>query len=275
MKIADSLRQECMPEMVYSICKMTLIEKDRDSIQRAITLGDNSKETQEQFNQVFRFACDCEFIKEDKGSGKVECLLDTSKLGSFAQFRMQVANNVFSNKNSKFVKISEWYLGKEDDYIFSQDTSDSLAAYINSELDLKVDKYYALGFRFWMVALGFLSFQSYRKSAVMFSCHNYLIQWIGEKKFVRNTYFPVREFMDLLIRDCAIFDSMIRNNHLNLAFSMAMRVLKNAGYIDARRVKDSGDVWHIIDSRLDPWIMSDADSESRYRNEFSELMIKR
>ncbi len=275
MKIADSLRQECMPEMVYSICKMTIIKNDRGSIQRAITLGDNRKETQEQFNQVFRFACDCEFIKEDKGSGRVECLLDTSKLGSFAQFRMQVANNVFSNKNSKFTKISEWYLGKEDDYIFSLDTSESLAAYINSELNLKVDKFYALGFRFWMVDLGFLSFQNYRKSAMMFSCHNYLIQWIGEKKFVRKKYFPVREFMDELIRDCAIFDSMIRNNHLNLAFSMAMRVLKSAGYIDARRVKDSGDVWHIKDSRLDPWIMSDADSESRYRNEFSELMIKR
>lgn len=275
MKIADSLRQECMPDMVYSICKMTLIEKDRDRIQQAITLGNNDKETQEQFNKVFRFACDCEFIKEDKGTGSVECMLDENRLNTFSQFRMQVANNIFKNKNSKFVKISEWYLGKEDGYIFSQDTGEALSAYINDELKMDVDKFYALGFRFWMVALGFLSFQNYRRSAVMFSCQNYLMQWINEKKFIQNKFFPVREFMDELTLDCPVFETMIRNNHLNLAFSMAMRVLKGTGYIDARRVKDSGDVWHIRDSVLDPWILSDSDSESRYRNEFSELMIKR
>ena len=275
MKIADSLRHECMPEMVYSICKMSLIEKERDKIQLAISLGNNDKPTQEQFNKVFKFASDCGFIKEDKGASTVECLLNKEKLNSFAQFRMQVANNVFQNKNSKFVKISEWYMGKEDFYIFTRDTGESLASYINSELNLGVDKFYALGFRFWMVDLGFLSFQNYRRSAALFSCHNYLIQWLNEKSFDYNTFFPVRVFMDELTADCPLFESMIRNNHLNLAFSMAMRVLKGAGYIDARRVKDSGDVWHLKDSALDPWILSDADSGSRYRNEFSELMIKR
>ena len=94
-----------------------------------------------------------------------------------------------------------------------------------------------------------------------------------ESKFERNVYLPVRMIMDRLVIDCPLFETMIHNNHLNLAFSMAMRVLKNAGYIDARRVKDSGDVWHIKDSDLDPWIISDQDANSRYKNEFSELMI--
>lgn len=275
MKIADGLRHEYMPEMVYSICKMTLIEKDRDKIQRAITLGNDSKATLEQFNKVFKFACDCGFIKEDKGTGTVECMLDHSKLDTFGHFRMQVANNVFLNKDSKFVTISEWYMSKEDSYIFSRDTGDELASYINDELKLNVDKFYAIGFKFWMVDLGFLSFQNYRRSAAMFSCQNYLMQWIKEKNFERNKYFPVRVFMDALVTDCPLFETMIRNNHLNLAFSMAMRALKGSGYIDARRVKDSGDVWHLKDSLLDPWILSDSDSGSKYRNEFSELMIKR
>lgn len=272
MKIADSLRHECMPEMVYSICKMSLIQKEKDVIQRDISLNDTSKESQEQFNKVFKFARDCGFIKEV--DGKVECLLDVEKLDTFADFRMQVANNVFRNKTTKFVKVAEWYMKKEDNYVFSRDTGDSLAAYINDELDLGVDKFFALGFRFWMVDLGFLSFQTYRKSAVLFSCQNYLLQWINEQNFERNNYFPVRVIMDKLIQDCPLFESMINNNHLNMAFSMAMRVLKSAGYIDVRRVKDSGDVWHVKDSVLDPWIVGDSDSESKYRNEFSEIMIK-
>lgn len=273
MKIADSLRQECMPEMVYSICKMSMIQKDRDKIQRAITLNNNDNASQDQFNKVFKFACDCEFIRDVNGT--VSCMLDQDKLNNFAQFRMQIANKVFENKNSKFSRIAEWYMSKEDSYIFSRDTGEKLAAYINSELNLDVDKFYALGFRFWMVALGFLSFQGYRRYAAMYACHNYLMQWIKENDFERNEFFPVRLFMEKLISDCSLFDSMIKNNHLNMAFSMAMRVLKNADYIDARRVKDSGDVWHIKDAILDPWIISDADAESKYRNEFSELMIKR
>ena len=187
MKIADSLRHECMPEMVFSICKMSMIQTDKEKIQRAISLNNTDKATQDQFNKVYKFACDCGFIKDV--NGVVECLLDKKILNSFAEFRMQIANEVFTNKNSKFVTIAEWYMGKEDEYIFSRDTGDTLAAYINAELGLGVDKFYALGFRFWMVDLGFLSFQNYRKAAAMFSCHNYLIQWIGEKNFEKNKYF--------------------------------------------------------------------------------------
>ena len=271
MKIADGLRQECMPEMVFSICKMSLIQNDREMIQKIITLNNNDKISQEQFNQVFKFACDCGFITDQ--NGKVRCELNNSKLEKFSQFRMQVANSVFKDKTTKFAKIAEWYMNKEDYYIFSQDTSQTLAAYISDELKIEVNKSYALGFRFWMVDLGFLSFQNYRRGAALFSCHNYLRQWLVEQEFEKNVYLPVRMIMDRLVIDCPLFETMIHNNHLNLAFSMAMRVLKNAGYIDARRVKDSGDVWHIKDSDLDPWIISDQDANSRYKNEFSELMI--
>lgn len=273
MKIADSLRQECMPEMVYSICKMTLIYNDKEKIQRAICLNNNSQKSQDQFNTVYKFAKDCGFITEQKG--KAYCLLDNNKLETFAQFRFQVANNVFQTNDSLFEKIAKWYMNKDDYYIFTRESSESLAEYTNSELKTEIDKYYALGFRFWMVDLGFLSFQNYRRGAMLFSCHNYLLQWIKDQNFEENIFFPVRKMMDRLIMDCPLFESMIHNNHLNLAFSMAMRVLKNAEYIDARRVKDSGDVWHIEDSVLDPWIISDSDLTSKYRNEFTELKIIR
>ena len=271
MRIADSLRQECMPEMVFSICKMALIQNDREMIQRAITLNHNDKNSQEQFNQVFKFACACEFITDQ--NGKVRCELDNSKLETFSQFRMQVANGVFKDQTTNFTKIAEWYMNKEDYYIFSQDSGQALAAYISDELKINVDRFYALGFRFWMVDLGFLSFQNYRRGAVLFSCHNYLRQWLEEQKFERNVYLPVRLVIDQLISDCPLFGTMIHNNHLNMAFSMAMRVLRSAGYIDIRRVKDSGDVWHIKDSDIDPWIISSQDVNSGYKNEFSELMI--
>lgn len=273
MKIADSLRQECMPEMVYTLCKMTCVQDDREKIQAAICLKDSVKKSQEQFNIVYLFAKNCGFITEQ--NGKVKCLLDESKMDTFRQFRMQIAKNVFKTNDSKFEKIARWYMGKEDYYIFSRDTADSLSEYINQELHVEISKDYTLGFRFWMADLGFLSFQNYRRGALMFSCHNFLLQWINEQGFVEGEFFPVRKMMDTLITDCPLFESMIYNNHLNLALSMAMRVLKNAGYIDTIRVKDSGDVWHIKDSNLDPWIIKDSDSESRYRNEFSELMIKR
>lgn len=278
MRIDDSLRPECMPEMVYCICKMTLIKDEKEEIQRAICLDYKNKESQAQFNQVFEFAVKSGFIKNQNGI--VTCCLDKSRIDTFAQFRMQVANEVFKNRDSKFVKVAEWYMKKEDYYIFSQDTGESLAAYYNDEKVADEDKTnrisreFAHGFWFWMVDLGFLSFQSYRSGPALFSCHNYLRQWIQEQNFERGKYYPVRIFMNQLFKDCPLFESMQHQNHLNLAFSMAMRVLKNTNYIDVKRVKDSGDVWHLMDTNIDPWIIiNDSDSKSSYKNEFSELSI--
>lgn len=249
MKIADSLRHECMPEMVYSVCKLADGHRERADIQRLITLGVTDKESQDQFSNVFNFAKECNFISEE--NMKVMCLLDQNKMSTFKDFRMQVAKGVFDNRNTKFTRAAEWFLTQNEVELFSIDTAEKLSASFTSTFGFNPDKYFALGFRFWMVALGFAAFQGYRKSAIAFACFDILEQWIAESKFEKGKAFAARSFFDSLTGDISVFDVMISNNKLNTALSMALRTLRDAGMISLVYTKDSSDVWHLDEAKLD------------------------
>lgn len=262
MKIADSLRHECMPEMVYSICKLANGERERSDIQKLITLGATDKESQDQFSNVFNFAKECNFITEE--NTKIICLLDSNKLNTFKEFRMQVVKGVFENRNTKFTKAAEWFLALNEEDIFSFDTGEKLSANFSASLGFNPDKYFALGFRFWMVALGFAAFQGYRKSAIAFACFDILSQWINESEFEKGKNIAARVFFDSLEKDIVIFRSMISNNKLNTALSMALRTLRDAEIINLVYTKDSSDVWHLEEAKID------AGNEDR----FTELIIR-
>lgn len=249
MKIADTLRHECMPAMVYSICKMCINDIEKNELQKLITLDDNSKPSQEQFNKVFAFAKECMFIAENNGI--VSCKLNADKLNSFKEFRMQVFKGVFENRNTKFTKMVEWYLQKSSTDIFAVDTADALAALVNAEIGLGVDKFFALGFRFWMVDLGLAAMQNYRKSAIVFACHNIIKQILEECDLEKNRSIQARIFMNNLLEEGVVFKGLVSNNKINTALSMALRVLRDAGSIELIYVKDSSDVWHLQDSKFD------------------------
>lgn len=249
MKIADTLRQECMPEMVYSVCKLSKNSYTRAEIQKMITLAADDKESQSQFSNVFNFARDCNFISEK--DGEVMCLLEPEKLDSFKQFRMQVNKGIFQNRSTKFYKASEWFLSQEDTDIFSLETAEKLSTSFTNALDFNPDKSFALGFRFWIVALGFAAFQGYRKSAIGFACHDIIGQWVYDCSLKQGVQIPARAFFEALCNDIGIFETMMSNNKLNLALSSALRTLRDAGVIKLIYTKDSSDVWHLYESKLD------------------------
>ena len=248
MKIADTLRHECMPEMVFSVCKLANGQYSRSEMQRLIILDDMDNESQTQFSKVFNFAKECNFITEERD--KVICLLGED-ISSFKKFRMQVVKGIFSNRNTKFVKAAEWFLNQNDIDIFSIDTAEKLSVSFSTNLGFKPDKYFALGFRFWLVALGFAAFQGYRKAAIAFSCHDIIEQWIYESDFEKCKQINARNFFNALCGDIPVFDTMISNNKLNMAFSMGLRVLRDIGVIQLQYTKDSSDVWHLDESKLD------------------------
>lgn len=262
MKIADSLRQESMPEMVYGLCRLSSGGYKRDELQKLITLEAEDKESQDQFAQVFNFAKECNFISEE--SSKVKCLLDTKKLNSFKDFRMQVVKGVFENRGTKFYKAAEWFLSQEDNDILTLDSAEKLSSRFVTSLGFNPDKFFALGFRFWMVDLGFAAFQGYRRSAIVFACQDILEQWICESHFQRSKKIAAREFFDKLCAEIGIFETMISNNKLNLSFSMALRILRDTGLIELVYTKDSSDVWHLRESSF----------EKANMDRFTEVVIK-
>ena len=123
MKIADSLRQECMPEIIYSICKLVGSKSyKKDEIKTYITLNCNSVQ---EYNKAFAFANECGFIKSS-GDEKVSTVFTKEQLASFRRFRHAIFMGIFKDEPTIFNSLARWYLGQKSD-IFGVKSAQDLA----------------------------------------------------------------------------------------------------------------------------------------------------
>ena len=250
MKIADSLRQECMPEIIYSICKLAGSKSyKKDEIKTYITLNCNSVQ---EYNKAFAFANECGFIKSS-GDERVSTVFTKEQLTSFRRFRHAIFMSVFKDEPTIFNSLARWYLGQNVE-IFGVKSAQDLAVLFPKEISSGKEKDAALGFRFWMVALGLCMFSKTGNSlCLVFATNNAIRDWLEfEKPFEQNTTILAKDFFDKLISDCPIFESCIDENQINLALSMGLRVLHLDGVIELKYVTDSGDIWHLVESISNP-----------------------
>ncbi len=253
MIIADSLRQEAMPEMVFAICKMALLKPKKEAMQKMITLESGEKSAL-QFARVYQFSIKCGFVSE-AGDETVTTIFTEDELSSFRHFRHAVLRGVFSEQETAFTKAAKWYLRQnipedveKEHSVFSLGT----AADFLRELpdDLNVDEPFVLGFRFWMVALGLASFTPLGPGPVsrplLFATHRAISDWLEfSQPFQKEVRIHAKDFFTRLKTDCPVFDGCIKNNTIAPSLSSGLRVLQSCGDIELIRVADAGDVWHL------------------------------
>lgn len=252
MNISNTLRQECMPEMVYSICKLAGSKSYyKEDVKRLITLGNTSKESNDQYNKVYRFAIDCGFIGEDVNDN-VFVNFSKKELSCFKAFRYAIFSDVFKNSQTIFTSLTKWYLSQERD-IFSVKAIGDLLTRVPQDLGVRSEEY-LLGFRFWIVALGLAMMQKAGKGATLvFATNNILNDWIElSNPFEKGKPILANEFFDKLTIDCPLFKCCMVGNDINLALSMGLRVLNLNGLIELKYTTDSGDIWHLTNSISDP-----------------------
>lgn len=250
MKIENSLRQECMPEMVYSLCKLVGSKAyPHEEIKRLITLDSNDVS---EFNKVLRFAVECEFIGENS-ENKATTTFTPKELASFRTFSYAIFRDVFKNSKTRFNGLARWFLTQQTD-IFTCKSAQELAVKIPVDQFPGVDNNYMLGFRFWMVSLGLGMFSKSGGSEVLvFATNNILLEWLAfEKPFKKRKPILAREFFERLIQDCPVFGDCIIGNEVNLALSMGLRVLHLNEVIELKNITDSGDIWHLTKSVSNP-----------------------
>lgn len=250
MKIADGLRPECMPEIIYSICKLVGSNSyKKDEVKSYITLNCDSVQ---EYNKAFAFAAECGFIKVG-GDERVTTEFTTEQLSSFRNFRHAIFMDVFNGEPTMFNSLARWYLSQGSD-IFGVKTGQDLAVKFPKEIFSGKEKDAALAFRFWMVALGLCMFSKTGNSlAMVFATNNAIQDWLEfEKPFKRNTTILAKDFFDKLLADCPVFANCIEGNQVKLALSMGLRVLHLNGVIELKYVTDSGDIWHLVESISNP-----------------------
>ena len=257
MIIADTLRQEAMPEMVFAICKMALLKPKKSAMQRIITLGSPDKTSSQQFSRVYQFSIRCGFIKE-AGDGTVSTVFSDKELSCFRRFRHAVLCGVFSDQDTSFTVLARWYLSQnipaDPENSSSVFSLGSAADFIHSlPSNVSVDEDYILGFRFWMVALGLASFTPLgtgpASRPLLFATHRAIGDWLDySQPFPKEVRIHAKVFLDKLVKDCSVFSTCIKDNTLSSSLSSGLRVLQACGRIELVKITDAGDIWHLSKS---------------------------
>ena len=250
MKISDNLRHECMPEMVYSICKLAGNKSySKNDLRRLITLDSDDLQI---YNKVFRFSVECGFITEGVDD-TVIVNFSKDQLASFRAFRYTIVMDIFKSSGTMFTALAKWYLSQSTD-IFTYKSAQDLAVAIPNDIFSGIEKDYILGFRFWMAALGFGMFSKSGASEILvFATNNILLDWLSfEKPFKKGKPILSREFFGLLTQNCPAFSDCVSGNDINVALSMGLRVLHLNEVIKLKYTTDSGDIWHLSNSISNP-----------------------
>ena len=271
MIIADTLRQEMMPEMVFSICKLAVNKPKKEEMQRQTTL-DTDGDSAAQFTRVFQFATKCGFISE-AGDGTVSTSFSKTDLSSFRRFRYSVLRSVFASQDTAFTIAAKWYISQDipqtvhkGQSVFSLNTA---AEYVTAmPKSLNVDENFVNGFRFWMAALGLVSFTALGTAVasrpMLFATHRALGDWIEySEPFKTEALVSARAFFERLVFDLPVFSNCIEGNIVSSSLSSGLRVLESCGQIEIKRITDAGDVWHLSKSNFY--------SKS---NDFTDIIIK-
>lgn len=246
MRIANTLRKEAMPEMVYAMCKLAgYKEYQKQEFINLMTL-------ENPHNQVARdgygFCINCGFLTES-GDEKVLTPFDEVELANFSRFRYKVAANVFQDRGTLFTSVTKWFL-EQDRSIFKYRTSNDLASILPLEPELVNITEYTLGFRNWVEALGLATVASTGSSgALVFSVHRLLKDWlIYAEPFRQNEPVMAAAFFRKLSEDLPQFAGLAVDNQVKESLSMGLRVLHNLGVIAIVYTHDSQDIWHLTPS---------------------------
>ncbi|MBE6073591.1 MAG: hypothetical protein E7202_03435 [Selenomonas ruminantium] len=253
MKIDDSLRNEVMPEMVYSLCRLVASRRlSQKEIVRALALGaDNEKKIRDSVNKVFNFAQKSGMIRKNEESEIWECLFRDDELLSFRSFRHALFMKAAPNENVRFGKIVQWYLS-QDPELLRIEKAEALIQNLPEDILMK-DAQNARGFIIWACALGVMQ-RGYagaknRAMNIYPKIDGCISDWLYyEKPFQKGERVLVRDFMQQMRSDCPLLKDTFAGNDINRVLSNALRILDGTGWIRLRYTKDSGDVWHLTRS---------------------------
>lgn len=246
MRIANTLRKEAMPEMVYVMCKLARYkEYHKQELINLVTLENLHNQTA---RDVYSFCIDCGFLTES-GDEEVLTPFDEADLEDFSRFRYKVAANVFQGRGTLFTSVTKWFL-EQDRSVFKYRTANDLASVLPLDSNQVNITEYTLGFRNWMEGLGLATVASTGSSgALVFAVHRLLKDWLTYAvPFRRNEPVMATEFFRKLNEDLPQFAGVAKENQVKESLSMGLRVLHNLGVIEIVYTHDSSDIWHLTQS---------------------------
>lgn len=231
-KESDNMRPGPTPERVLAICR--LVGKGSYSVQELFKLTEldmDSKTEEESIRRSIEAAEELKLI--GKKNDKYYLLIDEASLESATVFRKTISPIIFSNPQSTFFKLTEWYISHSDltQAINRFDDFAAIAAKNGVESIAEND---VLGWRFWMRYLGHA--YQYNKTLIP-----NMYTRIGDalENVKPGTKMTCNQFLTWLKTNVPEAASSCSNEGFSLAVSNGLRSLSEAGKIELLSTMDA------------------------------------
>lgn len=252
-KEKDSMRPGPTPERVLAICR--LVEKGSYTLSELHQLCqlDKAASTLEEIRESIETAEELNLIK--KQGDKYILNVESERLSSAGQFRKTVAPLIFSDKNTTFFKLTEWFISNANQ-IFALNGFDDFAAVAAKTGVDTIKENDVLGWRFWMRYLGHA--YQYNKTLIPNMKVRMEDAMSGLEEGSRMTCIQFVAWLKENIPEAA---SSCSGAELPLAVSNGLRTLQSEGKIELISTRDA------VRTSLYPL-------RGMETNDFSDIVIK-
>lgn len=249
----DNMRPGPTPERVLAICRLLEKEPYTSSELHQLCELDKAASTTEEIRRSVEAAEELNLIQ--KQGDKYILNVDGERLSSAGEFRKTVAPLIFSNKNSTFFKLTEWFISNANQ-VFTLNGFDDFAAVAAKTGVDTIKENDVLGWRFWMRYLGHA--YQYNKTLIPNMKVRMEDAMSGLKKGSRMTCVQFVAWIKENIPEAA---SACSNRELPLAISNGLRTLQSEGRIELVSTRDA--------IRISLYPLRGVET-----NEFSDIVIK-
>ena len=227
----DNMRPGPTPERVLAICR--LVEKGSYTSSELHQLCELDKEPShsEEVRRSIEAAEELGLIRKELD--KYELNVQNKCLLSAKQFRKTIAPLVFSNKNTTFFKLTEWFIANANQIFVLNKFEDFAVVAAKTGAD-KIKENDVLGWRFWMRYLG----HAYQYNRTLIPNMKVRIEdaMYGFEKGSRMTSIQFVAWLKVNIPEAA---SSCSNIELPLAVSNGLRTLHSEGKIELISIRDA------------------------------------
>lgn len=232
----DSMPPESTPERVFALVKLVAKNPNsREQLRAALVMQDVfGSQHEDVFKKTIKCADELGLISDKDGIVRATPLV--SKFNDYYGFRKYVSNLVFSNSNSTFFRVSEWYLA-QNEKVHSLINWEGAAAQADRE-GISVRENDMLGWRWWasFLGLGYLHGTTLISNLAvrLKDCLTTIKESDKKDEFMTATLFVKN--LEVI---CPETTKSRRDRVLGLGVSNGLRVLKKHGHIDLLSQRDA------------------------------------
>lgn len=241
---SNKMTKVAIPERVYALCREVMARPMDDGTLKLRLEPKNLGGGTTNYGAVRTAAEELRLISTKENT--ISLAVEKTVMKSPEDMRRYINMNLENLKESLFYKVTQSYLELSAEVLKNTSVS-KMSDTMGSNIGEKVTEDDMLAWRFWMPFLGFGYLHVSHAGAAGILLPNvavFLKDILDSLNIKKQTTFEIDEFVSLIspYANVAIHNA-VENKRFNYAFSNALRMLNDLGYIKAEHRLDAKEIW--------------------------------